>query len=443
MSREWVRVLLGVILAAVLTSGCLFVDRVAEAQSGAAEVLRGRAAFTDASMDHPGLRRVITVADLPAPYATQSVANVARPIARPDGAWPQAPAGFSVQLYASGLKNPRNIVAAPNGDIFVAESEAGRIRVFRGVSADGSHAQMQTFATGLSMPFGLAFYPNGSDPQYLYVGNTDSLVRFQYRNGDLQARGVPEVIVPSLPTGGHWTRNVIFSKDGSKMFVAVGSSSNVSDAPRENHRANILEFTPEGKNETIYAAGIRNPVGLALDPRTGELWTSVNERDGLGDNLVPDYITHVTPGGFYGWPWFYMGPHPDPTMGGRGADRRDQVIVPDVLLEAHSASLCLTFYNGAQFPAEYRGDIFASEHGSWNRSRRTGYKVIHVPAPNGKATGEYEDFLTGFVTASGEVWGRPVGVTVAQDGALLVADDAGNAVWRVSYQGNARPGSGH
>jgi glucose/arabinose dehydrogenase len=232
---------------------------------------------------------------------------------------------------------------------------------------------------------------------------------------------------------------VVFSKDGTKMLVAVGSSSNVGDDPRERRRANILEFTPDGKNEKIYASGIRNPVGLAVHPQTGEVWTSVNERDGLGDNLVPDYITHVTPGGFYGWPWFYIGQHPDPTMGGRGADMKDKVIVPDVLLQAHSASLSLTFYTGTQFPAEFRGEIFAAEHGSWNRSRRTGYKVIRVPAPNGKATGEYEDFLTGFVTPSGDVWGRPVGVATASDGALLVSDDGSNQIWRVSYQGSTRP----
>src|SRR6185295_4304108 len=205
-------------------------------------------------------------------------------------------------------------------------------------------------ASGLNRPFGLAFYPNGANPQYLYVGNTDSVVRFPYRSGDLQARGMPEKIVPSLPAGGgHWTRDVVFSKDGAKMLVAVGSASNASDGPAENRRANILEFTPDGKNERVYASGIRNPVGLAVHPQTGEVWTSVNERDGLGDDLVPDYITHVTPSGFYGWPWFYIGQHPDPTMGGRGADRRDKVLIPDVLLQAHSASLGMTFYTGTQF----------------------------------------------------------------------------------------------
>ena len=445
-----VRVFLGAIFAAaVFLSGYQLLDRVpaeaAAAQSGIGTfydnvVLRGRAAFGDYTMDHPGALRMITVEDLPAPHETPSMAVFPRPVVRPENAWPQAPAGFTVQIYATGLMNPRKIVTAPNGDIFVAESEPGRIRVLRGLNADGSRGQMQTFASGLSMPFGIAFYPSGANPQYMYVGNTNSVVRFRYQNGDLQARSGPETIVPSLPSGGnHWTRDVVFSKDGAKMLVAVGSASNASDDPRENRRANILEFTPDGKNETIYASGIRNPVGLAIHPQTGDLWTSVNERDGLGDDLVPDYITRVTRGGFYGWPWFYIGPHADPTMGGRRADLKDKALIPDVLLQAHSASLCLTFYSGTQFPAEFREVVFAAEHGSWNRSRRTGYKVISVPAPNGKPGGLYEDFLTGFVTAGGDVWGRPVGVTVASDGALLVSDDGGNVIWRVSYQPNARP----
>jgi glucose/arabinose dehydrogenase len=445
MKKARMSVVLGAIFgAAVLSSGYQLLERAtaqaAAAQAGGGAVLRGRAAFGDFTMDRPGVRRIITVEDLPAPHETPSMAVFARLTARPENAWPQAPAGFTVQIYATGLMNPRKIVTAPNGDIFVAESEPGRIRVLRGVSADGSRGQMQTFASGLSMPFGIAFYPSGANPQYVYVGNTNSVVRFRYQNGDLQARAAPETIVASLPSGGnHWTRDVVFSKDGTKMLVSVGSASNASDDPRENRRANILEFTPDGKNETVYASGIRNPVGLAVHPQTGDVWTSVNERDGLGDDLVPDYITRVTRGGFYGWPWFYIGPHADPTMGGRRADLKDKALIPDVLLQPHSASLCMTFYTGTQFPAEFRGEVFAAEHGSWNRSRRTGYKVIRVPAPNGKPSGEYEDFLTGFVTAGGDVWGRPVGVTVASDGALLVSDDGGNVIWRVSYQANARP----
>ena len=243
-----------------------------------------------------------------------------------------------------------------------------------------------------------------------------------------------------LPTGGgHWTRDLVFSQDGRKLFVAVGSASNVDDvdtSQREFHRANILEYTPEGQFVRVYASGIRNPGGgLVVNPQTGELWASTNERDALGDNLVPDYITHVQEGGFYGWPWYYIGGHQDPRHAGKHPELKDKVIVPDVLLQAHNASLGFTFYGGTQFPAEYRGDIFAAQHGSWNKSVRTGYEVIRIPLRNGHATGEYEDFLTGFVTTDGQVWGRPVSVTSAQDGSLLVTDDGSNSIWRVSYMG--------
>jgi glucose/arabinose dehydrogenase len=430
-------------MAGVALVGYLLMQKVsaepAQRQAPVGALLRGRDAYGDTMADRPGLRRLITAADLPSPRETQSSANVPRLVRRPENAWPQAPAGFTVQLYASGFNMPRKMITAPNGDVFLAESNAGKVRVLRGLKPDGASAQIETFASNLNRPFGLAFYPNGANPQYLYVGNTDSVVRFSYRNGDLQARGMPEKIVPEIPAGGgHWTRDVVFLPDGSKMLVAVGSASNAADGPAENRRAKILEFTPDGKNERVYASGIRNPVGLAVNPQTGEVWTSVNERDGLGDDLVPDYVTHVTPGGFYGWPWYYIGQHPDPTMGGRGADMRDKVLVPDVLLQAHSASLGMTFYTGTQFPAEYRGDAFAGEHGSWNRARRTGYKVIRVPAPGGKPTGEYEDFVTGFVTLTGDVWGRPVGVVTASDGALLISDDGSNSIWRVAYQGTAR-----
>jgi glucose/arabinose dehydrogenase len=403
-------------------------------------VLRGRDAFGDATIDHPGLRRLITPADLPAPYATTSAENQAHVVARPSDAWPQAPAGFEVKLYATGLDQPRKIITAPNGDLFLVESQAGRVTAFRGTKPDGSFSQKETFASGLSRPFGLAFYPSGADPKYLYVGNTASVVRYAYQNGDLQARGKAETIVPSLPSGtfvggpGHWTRDVVFSKDNSKMLVAVGSYSNVNDDDREKRRANILEFNPDGSSEKIFASGIRNPVGLAIDPRTGDVWASVNERDEIGDDLPPDYITRVTPGGFYGWPWFYIGPNEDPRHMGARPDLKSKVLVPDVLIQAHSASLCLTFYEATQFPQEFRGNIFAAEHGSWNRAKRTGYKVIFVPAPNGKATGEYDDFLTGFVTKDGKVWGRPVGVTVGSEGSLYVTDDGSDSIWRVTYK---------
>ena len=283
--------------------------------------------------------------------------------------------------------------------------------------------------------------PPGADPKWIYVANTNAVVRFAYANGDLEARGAPEHIA-DLPSGsGHSTRDIQFSPDGKTMYVSVGSASNVDDPDTnvtEKRRADILAFDPEGGGQRVFASGIRNPVGLAIQPKTETLWCSVNERDGLGDNLVPDYITHVQDGGFYGWPWWYIGAHQDPRHAGKRRDLIGKVIVPDVLLQPHNASLQLTFYDGGQFPADYRGDIFAAEHGSWNRSTRAGYEVIRVPLhQSGHASGEYEDFLTGFVLDSGEVWGRPVGVTVAADGSLLVSDDASNSIWRVSYVGEA------
>jgi glucose/arabinose dehydrogenase len=391
--------------------------------------------FTDFHDETPGKVHHIAAADLPRPYASPSVANPSKLVDRPADAWPLAPPGFKVELYAAGVKSPRLIIRAPNGDLFVA-SYSGQLLVFRGVTNDGKPETTSVFASGLRLPFGIAFYPPGPNPQYVYVGNTNNLVRYPYRNGDLKARGPQQVVIQSFPTGGHPTRNVIFSPDGQKMFVAIGSNSNVSDVDtdtKEFHRANILVAKPDGSDLRVYASGIRNPVGLAIDPQTGELWTSVNERDLLGDNLPPDYITHVQEGGFYGWPWYYAGGNPDPRFPGKHPELKDKVIVPDVLVEPHNASLELTFYEASQFPQKYRGQIFAAEHGSWNRSIRTGYEVIFVPLKNGVAQGSYEDFLTGFVTPDGKVWGRPVGVAVAADGSLIVTDDEGGAIWRVSY----------
>jgi glucose/arabinose dehydrogenase len=409
-----------------------------------ARTITGQAAFTDYSQEHPGVRRKITVADLPAPMPDQSVDNGADIVPRPKDAWPQAPTGFKVELYAQGFTEPRLILTAPNGDLFVADSKAGEIKVLRGVNSDGKATTTQTFASGLDHPFGIAFYPNGANPQWVYVANTTSLVRFPYKEGDMKATAAPQTIVPVLPGyaqlrgGGHWTRDVVFSKDGQRMFISVGSASNVDDPdthPRESHRADVLEYTPEGKFVKIYASGIRNCVGEAINPTTGQLWCSVNERDALGNNLVPDYITSVKEGGFYGWPWYYIGGHQDPRLAGKHPELKSKVIVPDVLLQPHFASLEMTFYTGKQFPAAYDGDAFAAEHGSWNRNKRAGYELIRVPMKDGHATGEYEDFLTGFVRADGKVWGRPVGVTVAKDGSLFVSDDGTNSIWHVIYTG--------
>lgn len=404
----------------------------------AADVLTGRAAMGDWTQDAPGVRRKITVDDLPAPYATESARNGPRQVARPAGALPSAPAGFRVGEFATNLKQPRVIVTAPNGDIFVAESESHRVRVLRDTDNDGRADVNELFADNLKQPFGIAFYPSGNNPQFVYIANTGSVVRFPYRSGDTRARGPAETIIPDISSGGrltgggHWTRDIVFSQDDKTLFVSVGSLSNVDDDKSEERRARIFAYEPDGKNERVHAWGIRNPVGLAIDPSTGALWTSVNERDGLGDDLPPDYITRVKEDGFYGWPWFYLGPNQDPRHKGKKPELASQVIVPDVLIQAHSASLDLVFYDSDKFPARYRGQIFAAEHGSWNREKRTGYKVIMVPVENGRATGEYEDFLTGFVTENGDVWGRPVGVTVARDGALLVSDDGSNTIWRIA-----------
>jgi glucose/arabinose dehydrogenase len=362
-------------------------------------------------------------------------------VPQPQGALPLVPAGFKVQKYAEKLTNPRMLRTAPNGDLFVAESKANRIRVLRDLDGDGKAEVSEVFVANLNQPFGIAFHPVGGEPKYVYVANTDSVLRFPYQKGDLKAGGHGETIVShisgggQLEGGGHWTRDVVFSKDGSKMFVSVGSRSNVSDDESEARRARIFEYTPEGKNERVYGYGIRNPVGLAIHPITGDLWASVNERDEIGDDLVPDYVTRIQEGGFYGWPWFYIGGNQDPRHQGKHPELKDRVIVPDVLIQSHSASLGMTFYIGSQFPEEYRSGAFAAQHGSWNRAKRTGYKVIYVPLQDGQAKGDYVDFMTGFVTPEGNVWGRPVGVAVGGDGALFVSDDTGNVVWRVTYGG--------
>ena len=399
------------------------------------DAITGPSAFVSAKDLKAGTFRKITVGDLPEPSA--ATPNFGRPAARPEGALPVAPAGFTVSLYAhDGLKAPRQIRRAPNGDFFVAEEAAGEIKVIRD---NNGTPEVSVFATGMTHPFGINFYPVGANPQYLYIGNTGSLVRFPYKNGDLKATGAPETLISDIPPmGNHQTRDVVFSKDGKRMFVAVGSADNVSDTPAsETHRANILEYTPEGKFVQIYASGIRNPVGLAINPTTGELWCSVNERDNLGDNLVPDYVTSVKEHGFYGWPWFYIGQHEDPRAKlPRPEDKtKESVIVPDVLVQAHSASLGMTFYDGTQFPKEYRGDAFAAEHGSWNRATKSGHEVIRIPLAKGKSNGVQEDFLTGFVTADGTPWGRPVGIATGKDGSLYVTDETSSAIWKVSYTG--------
>src|SRR6266540_3437276 len=401
------------------------------------ELLVGKAAFGDWRTDAPLVRRKIT--DLPPPYATRSASNPPRVIAKP-------------------------VRVAPNGDIFIAESEAGRIRVLRAADGATKPSSNDVFASGLDQPFGIAFYPSGSDPQWIYITNTGSVVRYPYRSGDLKARGKAEVIVRDLPHAGgrsvqrgHITRDIAFAKDGRQMFVSVGSASNVGEGMgkrdaaaiarweaehglgsawgSETDRAAVLVFDPEGRNRRVFASGLRNCVGLAVHPLTGDLWCSTNERDDLGDDLVPDFITRVRDGAFYGWPWYYLGANEDPRHRGERPDLKDKITVPDVLIQAHSASMGMIIYDGDQFPSEYRGDAFAAQHGSWNRGKRTGYKVIRARLKEGVPTGEYEDFMTGFVVTDSSVWARPVGVAVAHDGALLVSEDGNGTVWRVSYRG--------
>ena len=396
--------------------------------------------FTDFRSEKPGAVHKIAARDLPQPYATKSAENGPDVVPRPKDAWPQAPAGFKVELYTTFVQEPRKILTAPNGDFFVAESHAGNIRIFRGITADGKPQQSSMFAIGLSQPYGIAFYPPGPNPQYVYVGQSDAVLRFPYHNGDLKATGKPAHIATLPDHEGHWTRDLVFSPDGKQLFVGVGSASNVNDPDThsdEKNRADILVMNPDGSNLRVYAYGIRNAGGgLAFNPKNGELWASVNERDDLGNNLVPDYITHVQEGGFYGWPYYYIGGNPDPRLKGKHPELKSKTIVPDVLLQPQNASLEMVFYEGRQFPVEYRGDIFAAQHGSWNRNPRTGYEVVRVPLhQTGHADGEYEDFLTGFVLPNGDVWGRPVGVAVAPDGSLLVTDDGSNSIWRVSYTG--------
>jgi hypothetical protein len=412
--------------------------------------------FGDWRRDRPGLRHRIDIADLPPPYETRSASNPPREAERPPGAKPKAPAGFTVSLFAGGLDAPRLIRAAPNGDLFVAETAAGRVRVLRPGKAGALAAENAIYASGLSGPFGIAFYPQGPDPKWLYIAETNRVIRYPYTAGDLKPKGAPEIIVPQLAAtrGGHITRDLAFSRDGTRMYVSVGSSSNDAQGmpPKtteeieaweaekglgapwgfEENRADVLVFTPEGKEGRILATGIRNCVGLAVHPEIGDLYCSTNERDGLGDNLVPDYVTRVRDGQFYGWPWWYMGNHEDPRWKNARPDLAGKTENPDVPLQPHSAPLAMTFYTGTAFPPDYRGSAFVAFHGSWNRALRTGYKVVRILMRDGAPTGEYEDFLTGFVIDNNRVWGRPVGVAEAKDGALYVSEDASGTIWRVA-----------
>ncbi|MGI4939522.1 MAG: PQQ-dependent sugar dehydrogenase [Janthinobacterium lividum] len=432
------------------TSAFLLLGTAVLAAARAEPVRTGPNAFGDWRKDAPGVVRLIRPADLQAPYETRSRSNSPSVTARPAGAVPRGPAGTEVAVFADGLSGPRILRTAPNGDVFVAETGGGNIRVLRPAADEKAPAANEVFASGLDGPFGIAFWPPGPAPRYVYVGETGRVVRYPYRPGDLRASGPAEVIVPTLPEGGHSTRDVAFSPDGARMYVSVGSGSNASappalPAPRlaaleaasgrgadwgdEQDRADVLLFDPQGRTAGHFANGLRNCVGLAVQP-DGTVMCAVNERDGLGDNLPPDYVTRVRPGGFYGWPWYYIGAHEDPRSPGRRPDLAGDVLVPDVLIQPHSAPLGITLYDGAMFP--WRGDALVALHGSWNRGTRTGYKVVRVPMRDGAPTGEYEDVLTGFVRDDNSVWGRPVGVTALRDGSVLVSEDGNDTIWRMA-----------
>ncbi len=397
---------------------------------------------------------------LPAPFATKSVKNFSKVIGWKDGAVPVAPPGFTITKFADGLEHPRWIYVAENGDVFLAESNtilkgilklgakisrkiktqhignsANKIIMFRDADKNGIAEQRYTFAENLNQPFGMLIMN-----KHFYVGNTDALLRFDYKTGDTSLIGNGASIV-SLPAGKHnrhWARNIITNKAQDKIYIAVGSGTNVAEKGLENEirRACILEVNPDGSGEKMYASGLRNPAGMAWAPGTNTLWTAVNERDELGDELVPDYLTHVQEGGFYGWPFAYYGKHPDPRMkDNQRPDLVEKTITPDVSLGSHTASLGLAFYTGKAFPAHYHNGAFIAQHGSWNRKELSGYKVMFVPFANGKPSGPPEDFLTGF-TVNGsddsEVRGRPVDVALLADGSMLVTDDVSNTIWRVS-----------
>jgi glucose/arabinose dehydrogenase len=439
---------LAILLAATLLTGTAF------AQQADAPVLKGEAAFGDWQQDRPGVRRLIGPQDLQKPNQAQSSSNSADKVRMPEGAKPLLPPGFSAQLIASDLRGPRVVRVAPNGDLFVADSRANRILSYRLGEGGAGQVREEVFAKGLHQPYGIAFYP-ADKPQWVYVANSNSVVRFAYRDGDLKASKAPQTVISRVPSNHHWTRDIAFSPDGKTLYLSVGSGSNVAEgigkAPEgglaewaasaplgaawgsEKGRAQVRAYDPDGKNERVVATGLRNCSGMTVQPETGSLWCVVNERDGLGDNVPFEYATTVKNGAFYGWPWTYIGDHEDPRHAGERPDLAGKVTLPDVLMQAHSAPLNIAFYEGDNFPAEYRGDAFVTLHGSWNRGKRTGYKVVRLLFEDGRPTGEYEDFMTGFVVSDAEVWGRPVGVAVARDGSLIVTEDGSGTIWRVVH----------
>ena len=445
-----------------------YFQSVAQSPSAAAAQSAVARAVPDASqksadwrLDAPGRAHRIDLAALPPPFSTPSSRNNPQLIARPANAALALPPGFHIDAFAANLKGPRKMLVSPNGDILVSEILGGRVSVLHPTPDGARAASADVYLQGLKQPFGLAFYPNAGQPQWLYVAETNRVTRYAYRAGDVKPRGEAQVVIPRLPSGGgHVTRDIAFSPDGTQLFVSVGSGSNVAESmskktpdeikawdrehglgaawDQETDRAAVLVFDAAAPGAAkIYATGLRNCVGLTVQPASGALWCTTNERDALGDDLVPDYSTRVQRGGYYGWPWYYMGSNEDPRLKGDRPDLRGKALVPDVPYQSHSASLGLTFYTASSgksaFPASFVGDAFAAFHGSWNRSLRTGYKLVRVHMKNGQPTGDYEDFLTGFIVDDGNVWGRPVATAELADGSLLLSEDGGNVIFRISY----------
>ncbi len=438
---------------AVLSYAFLIVTSPAFAQNS--ELRTGSAALADWKTDAPGVRRHLKVSDLPAPPSGEgpevSRGTSIKIVPRPEGALPKVPAGFSVQVFATGFKQPRTLRVAPNGDVFLSESGTGRVLVFRAAARE-LPARPEVFAEGLEKPYGIAFHPV-VDPRHVYVAAANQVVRYPYR-GEAKAAGPAEVIVKDIPTKRHWTRDLAVSRHGKHLYVSIGSASNlgVDGMPamtpeqirefekthgrgaawgEEENRAVVRVFDPDGKSLRNFATGLRNCSGLAIQPGTDNLWCVVNERDHLGPHLVPDFMTRVQDGKFYGWPWYYLGDREDPALKGKRPDLKGHVATPQVLFQAHSSALAVAFYDKDSFPGDYRGDAFVTLHGSHTREDRTGYKVVRVRMQGGTPSGEYEDFMTGFLVDNATAWGRPAGIAVTRDGSLLVSDDANGAIFRI------------
>jgi glucose/arabinose dehydrogenase len=401
----------------------------------------GVASLTLAGIAHgqemPGKTFEIRPSDLPPPYATPSTGNSPDRVRRPEGSVPWVPPGYQANLFADNLDHARWLAVAETGEVFLAEPRAGKVTILVDSDGDGRADKRSTYTDGHDAPHGLALHGG-----YLYVADLDGVWRYPWQSGSMKARAKGERITPRGAfgdSGGHWTRNIAIAPDGKRFYVAIGSASNIAEDPAP--RATVKAFRIDGSGGRIFASGLRNPVGIAFHPDTGALYTVVNERDGLGDGLVPDYMAALKDGGFYGWPYAYIGPNPQPDFADRRPDLVRRTIVPDVLFESHSAPMALLFAKGGNFPTDWQDDAFVAFRGSWNASVPTGYKVVRVPFENGRPTGAYENFVTGFRLdepgrrTTARVWGRPVGLALAKDGSMLIAVDVDNSIWRISRLG--------